>query len=116
MSARAVIEQNQERSTTMKRQLEAFIDQAPPGYFDPKLQKHLPKIKQRLLKMADLIDDLGLLDEQTQEVYINENSLRRLVKEASPEAEEGVLARLSEFPDSRLTRGRKGMRSIPWET
>ena len=52
----------------MKQKLEESIDRAPPGYFHPKVKEKLPEAKQRFSKIADLIDDLGRLDERTQEV------------------------------------------------
>ena len=52
----------------MKQKLEESIDRAPPGYFHPNVKEKLPEAKQRFSKIADLIDDLGRLDERTQEV------------------------------------------------
>ena len=52
----------------MKQKLEESIDRAPPGYFHPKVKEKLPEAKQRFSKIADLFDDLGRLDERTQEV------------------------------------------------
>ena len=100
----------------MKQKLEESIDRAPPGYFHPKVKEKLPEAKQRLSKIADLIDDLGRLDECTQEVYVDENSLRKLLRETSPGSEEPVLAQLKRFPGSKLTDRGDGMKKIPWET
>ena len=68
----------------MKQKLEESIDRAPPGYFHPKVKEKLPEAKQRLSKIADLIYDLGRLDERTQEVYVDEKSLRKLLRETPP--------------------------------
>lgn len=100
----------------MKQKLEESIDRAPPGYFHPKVKEKLPEAKQRFSKIADLIDDLGRLDERTQEVYVDEKSLRKLLRETSPGSEEPVLAQLKRFPGSKLSDRGDGMKKIPWET
>jgi hypothetical protein len=56
------------------------------------------------------------LDERTQEVYVDEKSLRKLLRETSPGSEEPVLAQLKRFPGSKLTDRGDGMKKIPWET
>src|SRR5687767_5819499 len=100
----------------MKRHLETLIDNAPPGHFPPKIKEKLPETKRVLLRWAELVDDLGRLDERSQKVYIDETSVRKLVREAVPGAEDDVIAVLAALPDSNLTRCGGGMKKIPWET
>jgi hypothetical protein len=100
----------------MKRQVLEVIDRAPPDYFDPKLKRQLPEVKRRISKLADLIDDLGRLDETTGEVFVDENSLRKVLREASAGSEDAVIERLRQFPDQKLIRGRQGLKPIPGET
>jgi hypothetical protein len=99
----------------MKQQVLEIIDKAPPDHFDPKLKKQLPAVKQRISKLADLIDDLGRLDETTGEVFIDEKSLRKLLREASAGSEDAVIARLRQFPDQKFSK-KPGLKPIPWET
>jgi hypothetical protein len=99
----------------MKQKLEELIDKAPPGYFHKKAKEKLPEVKQRLSKAAALMDDLGLRDDRSGEVYVDENSLRKLVKEASPGSEDGVIEWLKRIPGSKLTKGGHGMQKIQWE-
>ncbi len=100
----------------MKRQLDQTIDRIPPGRLHPNVQEDLPEVKRRLLKLADLIDDLGRLDEHSQEVSVDENSLRKLIREASPGSEDTVVEQLRQLPGSNLTRRGGGLKKIPWET
>ncbi len=100
----------------MKHKLKELIDQAPPGHFHPKIQTNLAEVKRRLEHAATLMDDLGLLDERSQDVYVDENSLRKLLREASPGSEDGVIERLRRIPGSRLTRDSQGLKKVPWET
>jgi hypothetical protein len=99
----------------MKHQVLEIIDKAPPDYFDPKLKKQLPAVKQRISKLGDLIDDLGRLDETTGEVFIDEKSLRKLLREASAGSEDAVIERLRQFPDQKFSK-KSGLKPIPWET
>jgi hypothetical protein len=100
----------------MKQKLAETIDRIPPGHLHPKVQKDLSKHKQRLFKLAELIDDLGRLDERSQEVFVDENSLRKLVREVSPGSEDAVVEKIREIPGSKMRKGSTGMKPIPWET
>jgi hypothetical protein len=99
----------------MQRQVLEILDKAPPGYFGPKLKQHLPEVRRRIAKLAERIDDLGRLDEASGEVFVDESSLRKLLREASPRSEDAVIERLRQFPDNKLIRGNR-LKPIPWET
>ena len=72
----------------------------------------------RLLKLARQIDDLPRLDEDTNECYVDERSLRVLLKEAfPPQAEDRFIAAARALPDSRLVDRADGrrLRAASWD-
>jgi hypothetical protein len=78
-------------------------------------RKDYPKLTRHVLKIAGLIDDLGRLDEQSQEVRIDENSLRKLVREVAPGSEDAIVEKLRGVPGSNLVKSGKGLKPISWE-
>ena len=99
----------------MKQKLEELIDKAPPGHFHPKVKEKLSDVQKRVVKVAEMMEDLGLSDDRTNEVYVDENSLRKLLKEASPGSEDAVIAALKRIPGSKLATAGPGKRKIPWD-
>ncbi len=82
-----------------------------------------PKFRNRLLKLNEMMDRVGVLDEDSQEVYVNEGGFRALLREYLPtEYEEQYLRRLRDLDSTKLVdvaegstpRGRR-MSLIPWE-
>jgi hypothetical protein len=60
----------------MKHEIKRLLDNMPQERIPPEARKDYPKLTRRVLKIAGLIDDLGRLDERSQEVRVDENSLR----------------------------------------
>lgn len=98
-------------ATAMEEILNTFPDDQIPA-----------PVKARFASYCRHLDNLGLLDEKTQEVFIDEDNLRRMLKEHfPPEFEEECVTRLREIPDSKLLskenrpRGQDKLTPIPWQ-
>jgi hypothetical protein len=100
----------------MKHEIKRLLDNMPQERIPPEARKDYPKLTRRVLKIAGLIDDLGRLDERSQEVRVDENSLRKLVREVAPGSEDTIVEQLRRLPGSNLIKGGKGMKPISWET
>jgi hypothetical protein len=96
----------------MRQQIEKLLDNAPPGHIHP---RDRAKIKTQAVKVAKLIDDLGRQDERSGKVSIDEQSLRKLVREVAPGSEGAVVQHLKSLPESNIT-NRGGLKRVPWET
>jgi hypothetical protein len=76
--------------------------------------------KARLSEITRDLDDLGRLDEASNKVYVDEQSLRRLLKKTfSPEFEQEAMAQLKRMPDSKLVdesgAGHRRLTPLPWD-
>lgn len=80
-----------------------------------------PEVKQRFIKFGEHMDRLGRLDEQSDEVYVEEASLRKLLKEFFPPEFEGrFITEFRTLAGNRLIAGETTARGkltpISWPT
>ena len=99
----------------MKQEMQQLLDKMPQERIPLEARKDYPKLTRHVLKIAGLIDGLGRLDEQSQEVGVDENSLRKLVREVAPGSEDAIIAKLRGLPGSNLIKGGKALKPISWE-
>jgi hypothetical protein len=87
------------------------------------LEEALEGIPPDRLRWARGLDDLGLIDTDSQEIYVSETKLRKLLRGGlfPPEFEDRCVRKLSELPGSKLVKQRDDdnegdkMRSIRWQ-
>lgn len=78
-----------------------------------------PAARARCLRVARGMDQLGRLDERTGEVFVDEDALRRLLREVAPGTEARTVAALKRLPGSHLRdvgADAEQIRRIDWAT
>jgi len=101
----------------MKQQLEDTLNNLAVDRLPPEARNDLPRIKMRLLKFGELMDDLGRRDEQSGEIFVDESSLHKLLGDHFPQdSVQRTIAALQGLPGSKVKKATGKTSAIPWET